>query len=65
MSPIKQSRFIVEFLTDNEFLRKQLHTLFTRNLSVEDLNKLFESAKGLAAMVLSEEKFNKLLKDNE
>ena len=45
MSPIDQSREIVESLTDNEYIRKHLHTCICEKLTVEQIKELYYKLK--------------------
>ena len=45
MSPIDMSREIVESLTDNEYIRKELHTCICENLTVEQIKELYYKLK--------------------
>ena len=45
MSPIDMSREIVEYLTDNEYIRKYLHTCICEKLTVEQIKELYYKLK--------------------
>ena len=45
MSPIDMSREIVEYLTDNEYIRKELHTCICEKLTVEQIKELYYKLK--------------------
>ena len=45
MSPIDQSREIVESLTDNEYIRKHLHTCICHDLTAEQIKELYKEVK--------------------
>ena len=45
MSPIDMSREIVESLTENEFIRKKLHTIICHELTAEQIKELYKEVK--------------------
>ena len=45
MSPIDMSREIVEDLTDNEFIRKRLHTCICHELTADQIKELYKEVK--------------------
>ena len=45
MSPIDMSREIVESLTDNEYIRKELYTCICEKLTVEQIKELYYKLK--------------------
>ena len=45
MSPIDMSREIVESLTDNEYIRKKLHTIICHELTAEQIKELYNETK--------------------
>ena len=47
MSPIDMSREIVESLTDNEYIRKKLHTIICHELTAEQIKELYNETKTL------------------
>ena len=44
-SPISMSREIIESLTDNEYIRKKLHTCICHELTVEQIKELYLEVK--------------------
>ena len=45
MSPIDMSREIVESLTDNEYIRKELHTCICHELTADQIKELYIEVK--------------------
>ena len=45
ISPIDMSREIVEALTDNEFIRKKLHTSICHELTADQIKELYKEIK--------------------
>ena len=45
MSPIDQSREIIEDLTDNEYIRAKLHTCICHELTAEQIKELYKEVK--------------------
>ena len=45
MSPIDMSREIVESLTENEFIRKRLHTCICHELTADQIKELYKEVK--------------------
>ena len=44
-SPISMSREIIESLTDNEYIRKKLHTCICHELTAEQIKELYIEVK--------------------
>ena len=44
-SPISMSREIIESLTNNEYIRKKLHTCICHELTVEQIKELYLEVK--------------------
>ena len=45
MSPTNMSREIVESLTENEYIRKELHTCICHELTAEQIKELYVEVK--------------------
>ena len=45
MNPVSKARKVAESLTDNERLQNKLLEILTRNLTAEQINKIYESKR--------------------